>query len=111
LNKRRLIILSIIIICISSIAIAVFYWRSERGAEERLQEYIRRLQDSGFTTEEHELADFQIGNPVRIHYFGDFRSFAEQEDVSHIYYDRGIHALYFLRSTDSGTEANVFYYK
>lgn len=107
-----LIILSFSLICLALIIGGLLYWYSEQWAEQRLQEYIGRLEDSGFTTEEHSLADFQVGAVVRIHFFGDFRSYAEQEGISQIYFDRGIHALYFLHSsTEDWVEANVFYYK
>ena len=36
------------------------YWYSEQWAEQRLQEYIERLEDSGFTTRKCSLADFQV---------------------------------------------------
>lgn len=88
------------------------YWYSEQWAEQRLQEYIGRLEDLDFTTEKHSLADFQVDVILRIHYFGDFRSYAIQEDVNHIYFDRGIHALYFLLSSaENRVEANILYYK
>jgi hypothetical protein len=87
-------------------------WYSEQLAEQKLRDYIRRLKDEGFTTEEHSLADFQVEGIVEIHFFGDFRSFARQEGVNHIYFDRGIHALYFLRPMlGDRAEADVFYYK
>ena len=88
------------------------YWQFEQWAEQKLQDCIRRLKDEGFTTEEHSLADFDVDGVVKIHFFGDFRSFARQEDIDHIYFDRGIHALYFLRPIlGDGIEANIFYYK
>jgi hypothetical protein len=87
-------------------------WYSEQLAEQKLRDYIRRLKDEGFTTEEHSLAYFQVEGIVEIHFFGDFRSFARQEGVNHIYFDRGIHALYFLRPMlGDRAEADVFYYK
>ena len=112
MNKRRLFILSFFVICIVSITVGLLYWYSEQWAEQKLQDYIRRLKDEGFTTEEHSLADFHVDGVVRIHFFGDFRSFARQEELDNIYFDRGIHALYFLRPMlGDGVEANVFYYK
>jgi len=80
-------------------------------AEQKLQDYIRRLKDEGFTTEEHSLADFDVDDVVTAPFFGDFRSFAKQEGINHIYYDKGIQALYFLLPTGDRVEANIFYYK
>ena len=112
MNKRRLFILSFFIICIVLITVGLLYWYSEQRAEQKLQDYIRRLRDKGLTTEERSLADFHVDGSVRIHFFGDFRSFAKQEGIDHIYFDRGIHALYFLHyKTEDTVEANVFYYK
>jgi hypothetical protein len=112
LTKRKLIILSLSLICLATIIGGIWYWYSEQWAEQRLQNYIGRLEDSSFTTAERSLADSQPDTVVRMHYFSDFRSYAEQEGISHIYFDRGRHALYFLHSpTENLIEANVFYYK
>jgi hypothetical protein len=112
LNKRRFFILSFSLICLALIIGGLFYWYSEQLAEQKLQDYIKRLEDLGFTTEEHSLADFHVDSVVGIHFFGDFRSFAQQEGINHIYFDRGTHALYFLNPiTGDRVEANVFYYK
>ena len=112
MNKRRLFILSFSIVCVVIIAVGLLYWYSEQVAEQKLQDYIRRLEDEGFTTEEHSLADFDVDGVVKIHFFGDFRSFARQEGIDHIYFDKRIHALYFLRPIlEDEVEANIFRYK
>ncbi len=111
LNKRRLITLSFFLICLASIIVGFFYWYSKQLAEQKLQDYIKRLEDLGFITEERSLESFQVDDLVTIHFFGDFRSFAKQEDINHMYYDRGIQALYFLLPIGDRVEANVFYYK
>jgi hypothetical protein len=112
LNRRRLIIISFSIICLVLIIGGFLYWQFEQWAEQKLQDYIERLKDLGYTTEEHSLADFHVDAKVRIHFFGDFRSYAKQQGINHIYFDRGIRALYFLNPiTGARIEANVFYYK
>jgi len=111
MNRRRLAILSIAVVCIVLIIGTLWYGESERWAEQKLQDYIERLEDSGFIVQEHSLADFNVDGTVRIQFFGDFRSLAEQEGIKLIYYDTKIHSLYFLRSTGVGTEANIFYYR
>ncbi|MDI6847491.1 MAG: hypothetical protein QMD23_05110 [Candidatus Bathyarchaeia archaeon] len=80
-------------------------------AEEKLQDYITRLEDEGFTIEERHLADFNVDGVVPIHFFGDFRSFAKQKGISQIYLDREKRALFFLHSINNLVEASVFYYK
>ena len=112
MNKRKLIILSFSLVCLALIAGGVLYSYSEQWAEQRFQEYVGRLEDLGFTAEEHSLEDFQVDAVLRIHYFSDFHSYAEQKGISHIYFDRGIHALYFLHpSTEDETVAEIFYHK
>ena len=112
LNKRRLFILSFSIVCVVILAVGILYWSSEQVAELKLQKYIRRLKDEGFTTEEHSLADFDVDYVAPMPFFGDFRSFAKQDGINHIYYDRGIHALYYLRPIlEDEVEANILYYK
>jgi hypothetical protein len=49
MNKRKLAILSFFVVCIVLIIGMLWYWESERWAEQKLQDYIRRLEDSGFT--------------------------------------------------------------
>jgi len=89
----------------------LLYWYSENLAEEKLQDYIARLEDEGFTVEERRLADFSVDWVVPIHFFGDFRSYAKQKGISQIYLDREIRALFFLQSIGNEVEANVFYYR
>ena len=112
MNKRKLIILSFSLVCLALIAGGVLYWYSEQWAEQSLQEYVGRLEDLDFKTEEHSLADFQVDAVLGIHYFSDFHSYAEQKGVNPIYFDKGKHVLYFLLSpTEDRVEANIFYYK
>jgi len=105
LNKRMLTILSFSLVCLALIIGGVLYWYSEQWAEQRLE-------DLDFTTKEHSLADFQVDATVRIQYFSDFHSYAEQEDVNPIYFDKGKHALYFLLfPTEDMVVGYIFYYK
>jgi len=76
------------------------------------QEYIGRLENSSYTTEEYSLKDFRVDNVFRMEFFGDFLSYLKQEGINHVYFDRGIHALYFLHpSIENRVEAVIFYYK
>lgn len=112
MNKRKIFIFSFSLFCLALIVGGVLYWHSEQWAEQRLQEYVGRLEDLGFTAEDHSLADFHVDAVAEIHYFSDFHNYAEQEGVIPIYFDRGIRALYFLLSpTEERVEANIFYYK
>jgi len=112
LSKRRLIILASSLISLALIVGVLLYWYSEGWAEQKLQDYLKRLEDSGCTTEEHSLTDFHVSNVFRMQFFGDFLSYAKQEDINQIYFDRGMHALYFLHpSNENGVEAVIFYYK
>ena len=111
MNKRRLIILAFSFVFLALIIGGFLYWYSEQLAEQKLQDYIGRLEDLGFITEERSLASFDVDGVVRTHFFGDFRSFANQEGINHIYFDRRIHGLYFLNPVGDRVEANVFYYR
>ncbi len=109
--NRRTVLIILFFICLISVVGVVLYRHSENLAEEKLQDYITRLEDDGFTIEERHLADFNVDGVVPIHFFGDFRSFAKQEGISHIYLDREIRALFFLHSIGNEVEVNVFYYR
>jgi len=78
----------------------------------KLEWCIERLEDEGYTIEERLLTEFHVDGVVEVPWFSDFRSFARQENVSYMYIDREMGALYFLREPrGGGTEANVYYYK
>jgi hypothetical protein len=111
LLNRRTVLIILFFICLISVVGVLLYWYSENLVEEKLQDYIARLEDDGFTVEERRLADFSVDWVVPIHFFGDFRSFAKQEAISQIYLDREIRALFFLHSIGNEVEANVFYYR
>jgi len=111
LLNRRTVLIILFFICLISVVGILLYWHSENLAEEKLQDYIMRLEDEGFAVEEGRLADFSVEWVVPIHFFGDFRSYAKQKGISHIYLDREIQALFFLHSIDNEVEANVFYYR
>jgi hypothetical protein len=109
--NRRAVLVILFFICLIFVVGVVLYWHSEDLAEEKLQDYITRLEDDGFTVEELYLTDFNVDGVVPIHFFGDFRSFAKQEGISHIYLDREVRALFFLHSIGNKVEASVFYYR
>ena len=112
MNKRRLFILSFSIVCVVIIAVGLLYWFSELVVEKKLQDYIERLEKRGYTVEEHSLSDFHVDDSVRIRKFSDFTQGASFENKEYIYFDRKIHALYFLSPIQGdGIEAIVFYYK
>jgi len=109
-NKRRLFILSFSIVCVAIIAVGLLYWYSEQVAEQKLLECITSLNREGdYIIEEHPLSDFHVDHVHKIWDFTDFHQDASISDIHHVYYDRGIHVLYFLRG--HGIEATVFNYK
>ena len=112
MNKRRLIILAFSLICLASIIGGFLYWQYKQLAEQKLQDYIKRLEGEGYIVEERSLTGFHVDDVIEVYWFSDFRSIARQENVSYMYIDREMGALYFLREPPGGgTEANVFYYK
>ena len=86
------------------------YWYSEQRAEQKLQFYITKL-EKRFTVEEHSFSDFDVDNSVKEGLYNDFTLEADCEGIDHIYFDRKIHALYFLETGGDRVEAHIFNYK
>ena len=113
-NKRVLIFLSVSLTCFVLVAggAYVFWWYSEQILE-NLKGYSARLEDDGFIVEVKPLTEFHVDSTQDWYWFSDFRSFAKQEKVTHIYIDHEITALYYLTSvspTNDSTVAIIFYY-
>ena len=82
-----------------------------QALEKRLQGYVERLEKRGYYVEEHSLSDFHVDDLATISKFNDFTFGIDCEHIDQIYFDRKIHALYFLSSIQGdGTEAIVFHY-
>ena len=94
LNKRTVLII-LFFVCLTSVVGNILYWHSEILAEEKLQDYITRLRNGGFTVEERHLTDLDVDGIIPIHFFGDFHNFAKQKGINHIYVDRKTGALFF----------------
>jgi hypothetical protein len=87
-------------------------WYSEQILE-NLKGYSSRLEDDGFIVEAKPLTEFHVDATQDWYWFSDFRSFAKQEKVTHIYTDYEIKALYYLTRvspTNDSTVAIIFYY-
>lgn len=113
MNKRKLFILSFSVVCVVIIAVGLLYWWSEQVAEQKLQECITSLKEEGdYIIEEHPFSDFHIDpdHVLKERDFTDFHQAVSISGIDHIYYDRGIHVLYFL-GNGHGIEATVFNYK
>ena len=110
MSKRKL-FMYLLVACLILVIIWAFHLYSEQMAEQRLQDYIKRLKELGFTVEECPLSSFSVNSEFIWHYFGDFREYALQENVKVIYLDRNTHVLYFLINSTEGIEAEIFYYK
>jgi hypothetical protein len=113
-NKRVLIVLSVSLTCLVLVAggAYVFWWYSEQILE-NLKDYSARLEDDGFIVEAKPLAEFNVNFTQDWYWFGDFRSYANQEKVTHIYIDHEINGLYYLTRvspTNDSTIAIIFYY-
>ena len=80
---------------------------------ENLKGYSARLEEDGFTVESKPFSEANFDAKNEWHFFGDFRSFAKQMNVTTIYYDQDVKGLYYLASispTNDGIAANIFYY-
>jgi hypothetical protein len=114
-NKCVLIFLSVSLTCLVLVAGGAYIfwsWSSEQTLE-NLKGYSARLEDEGFIVEVKPLTEFHVGSTQDWYWFSDFRSFAKQEKVTHIYIDYEMKGLYYLTSvspTNDSTVAIIFYY-
>ena len=115
-NRRVLILLSVSLTCLVLVVGGVFIFRSWYSEQvlENLKGYVARLEEyDGFTVEPKPLSEFHVDAKHEWYWFGDFRSYAKQENVTHIYIDYEIKGLYYLTPVspiNDGIEANIFYY-
>jgi hypothetical protein len=86
-------------------------WAYEQWAEQKLQFYIGKL-EKRYTVEEHSLSDFHFDDSHRVTYYNDFSFEADYQGLDRIYFDRKIHALYFLGRPiqGEGIVAIIFHY-
>lgn len=110
MNKRGLLIVSVSLICIILVTVGVLHWYSEQRAEQKLQFYIGKL-ESRFTVEERPLSDFDVEGLEEAAFCSDFTLEAEWESVDHIYFDRELHNLYFLKADENEVTIYIFNYK
>lgn len=114
-NKRVLFFLFVSLTCLVLVAGGAYIfwsWYSEQTLE-NLKGYSARLEDDGFIVEAKPLTEFHADSTQDWYWFSDFRSFAKQEKVTHIYIDYEITALYYLTSVspiNDSTVAIIFYY-
>ena len=112
-NKRFRIFLSVSLSCVVLVAggVYLFWWYSEQISE-NLKGYSERLEDDGFIVEAKPLAEFNVNSTQDWYWFGDFRYYANQEKITHIYIDDEIKGLYYLTRvspTNDSTVAIIFY--
>jgi hypothetical protein len=115
-TKRVLIIfLSFSLVCVVLVAGCAYVflsWYSEQTLE-NLKGYSARLEDDGFIVEVKPLTEVNANTTQDWYWFGDFRSFAKQEKVTHIYVDYEMKGFYYLTAvspTNDSVAANIFYY-
>ncbi len=114
-NKRVLILFSVSLTCFVLFVGGLYIfssWYSEQILE-NLKGYSARLEDDGFNVEAKPLTEFHADSTQDWYWFSDFRSYAKQEKVTHIYVDYEIKGLYYLTRvspTNDSTVAIIFYY-
>jgi len=114
-NKRVLILLLVSLTCFTLVVGGVFIfwsWYSEQVLE-NIKGYSARLEDDGFIVEVKPLSEFHADAEQEWQWFSDFRSFAKQQNVTHIYVDYGKNGLYYLTPVSPANDeivANIFYY-
>jgi len=114
-NKRVLILFSVSLTClvlVTGSAYVFWSWYSEQILE-NLKGYSAKLEDDGFIFEAKPLTEFNVNSTQDWYWFSDFRSYAKQEKVTHIYIDYEIKGLYYLTRvspTNDSMVAIIFYY-
>ena len=88
----------------------LLFWLPELLVERRLQSYIERLEKKDYCVEEHLLSDFHVDDSVRMLYFSDLTYAANWDSVDHVYFDKKIQAIYFLKPIGDKLEAYIFYF-
>ena len=99
MNNRRTVILSLI--CVILITVGFLFWFSKLDAENKTQTYIQSLEESGCIVEDYHFSDSHVAGTLNMYLFSDFRSFAMQEGIDHIYCDREMYALYFFHPIEA----------
>ena len=111
MGKDKLFILSFSIICvIIIIAAGLLFWFPELLADRKLQSYIERLEKKDYYVEEHLLSDFHVDDSIRMQYYSDLTYAANWDSADHVYFDRKIQAIYFLKPIGDKLEAYIFYF-
>jgi len=100
-----------LLLCVTIVAIGLLYWYSEQLSEQKLQFYIRRLENMDITVEEQPLQGFSEDEISTFIFWNDFSMEIEILQVDHVYNDRGRHLLYFIYPKGDGLEAEAFNYK
>jgi hypothetical protein len=114
-NKRILILFSVSLTCFVLFVGGMYIfssWYAEQISE-NLKGYSARLEDDGFIVEAKPLTESHVDSTQDWYWFSDFRSYAKQEKVIHIYIDHEINGLYYLTRvspTNDSTVAIIFYY-
>jgi hypothetical protein len=114
-SKRLIILISVSVTCFVLVvggALVFLSWYSEQVLE-NFKGYSAKLEDHGFTVESKLLSESQVDVKYEWYWFGDFRSYAAQENIATIYCDQDIKGLYYLTPispTNNGVQANIFYY-
>lgn len=110
MSKYKLFILSFSIVCVGIVAVGLFYWLPELLVERKLASYIERLEKKGYCVEEHLLSDFHVDDSIRMQYYSDLTYAANWDSADHVYFDRKIQAIYFLKPIGDKLDAYIFYF-
>jgi outer membrane lipoprotein-sorting protein len=109
MNHKKMVI--VCLISVSLIVTGFFVWFSENEAERKAQEYMKTFEEMGCSVEEYPFSTSHTNGTLKLAYFSDFRSFADQKNIERVYCDHEINALYFYHPIqDYNVEIVVFYY-
>ena len=113
LSKRSLIVASALLGCLILVSTSVSAWTMHSWQlKKNLKTYAGQLEAEGFTVLEQSAARAKFDLRRAWYWFGDFQSYAIQENATAIYTDSDMGYIYFMAQaspTDIRVEQNVFY--
>ena len=113
LSRRAVILASALLGCLILIGTSMSVWTMHSWQlKKNLKTYAGQLEAEGFLVLEQSAVRAKFDLKRAWFWFGDFQSYAEQENVTTVYMDSDTGYLYFLTQaspTDIRVEQSVFY--
>jgi hypothetical protein len=113
LSKRTLLVVSALLGCLVLVGTSIsVYTMHSWQVKKNLKTYAGQLEAEGFTVLEQSAVRAKFDLKRAWFWFGDFQSYAIQENATAIYTDTDTGCIYFMAQaspTDIRVEQNIFY--